>query len=244
MDDKDKKILDDVKKIEEEIKKIEESKDEEVKELEGDVKKIESLNVKIFSVVVIFMIIVLSVYFLLNGFNFSKNNNIYHYGLYTFKYDDKTKLYSLDYEKNYPNGSVIYKVDFSYLPQNLTDIKIYGTFKGLKDNFNMSFQPDMNESNLAHVKVALLDASRKFIGLYKQYPNVYCTNNSLDVSCPNVSVYCDGNNSGLVFYESNNTRIVFKNNCVEFYGSDYDFERMENLFFYYLLGIVKFDRVK
>ncbi len=244
----DNEILNHVKKVEEEVLNEEENKKKDENKNEGEKyeNKVFSLNVKIFSVFVIFMIIVLSVYFLLGSVSFSKSkeDNIFHYGLYTFKYDKDSKLYSLDYQKNYVNSSIIYKIDFSYLPQNLTDIKVYGFFSGLNNNFSMSFQPDMNKSNLAHVNVALLDAARKFIGLYKQYPKVFCTNSSLDPNCPKKSVVCDGNTSALVFYESNNTGIVFKNNCVEFYGSNDDFERMENLFFYYILGIVKFEKVK
>ncbi len=232
----DDEILKDAKEVEEELKKEENT-------VKND-DKVDSLNVKLFSVFVIFMIIVLSVYFLLSSFNFKSNNNennVFHYGIYSFKYDPNTKLYSLDYQKDYVNGSVIYKIDFSYLPQNLTDIKVYGNFYGLKDNFSMSFQPDMNESNLAHVRVAMLDAARKFIGLYKQYPKVYCTDSSLDKDCPVLNVTCDNNYSAIVFYESNDSRIVFKNDCVEFYGNNNDFERMENLFFYYVLGIVKLE---
>ncbi len=237
----DDEILKDAKEVEEELKREENNNSNNNSK---NVKDDSGLNAKLFSVIVVFMIIVLSVYFLLSSFNFnffnSNKDNVFHYGVYTFNYDPKTKLYSLDYQKDYYNGSVIYKVDFSYLPQNLTDIKVYGSFSGLKNNFSMSFQPDMNDSNLAHARVAMLDAARKFIGLYKQYPKVFCTDSSLDSNCPVLNVTCDNNFSALVFYESNDSRIVFKNDCVEFYGNDNDFEKMENLFFYYVLGIVKF----
>ena len=153
------------------------------------------------------------------------------YGLYEF--ERQGPVYVLDYQKDMS----IYTIHFTYLPDEVLDIPVYGTLRGFREPIHLSFDPEMSEQDKAHTQKAFYDISRKLIGIYGHTPRTACTHEHPE--CGDAPIMTCETGSGMVVYPSQEPRIVFEERCATVYASGEDIVRAEHLISYLLLGIIR-----
>jgi len=194
------------------------------------------IDLAMIAIVAAMAIIAVSVVLIVGHYHNSQTavaNDTFQYGNFTF-----IRTGAL-YHTEYQLGNQLSTIDFHYLPQQVLNITSYGMLKPYKSPIYLSIQPDMNGSDNAYLALAVADLSRKLKGIYGQIPEAACTYQDNNF-CTNLSVVtCESNQSAVVFYESNQTGIMFKGQCAEIYGNGENIYRAETKLVYLLLGIIK-----
>ncbi|MFT4309021.1 MAG: hypothetical protein ACMXYL_00870 [Candidatus Woesearchaeota archaeon] len=192
------------------------------------------MDLRLFSIIVIGLVIIVSVSFLIFGVNNIIDDNDYvPYGLYMFK--AQNDIYTLEYQ--WMNN--IYDINFKYHPDNVTDIPINGPWIDLNRTVYIAFDPYMSERSLAYTRAATLDLMQKLTLIFGRNVQIVCTDNTHPDCVDYEPVTCDTHDSAIVFYESETPRIVLKGSCYEIHGFEEDIFRAEHLLVFVMLNIVR-----
>ena len=213
------------------------SEEKNTESISSDDKRKDSVDLKLFAVLVIFIVIAVSVAFLIWGFTPEQNNNnldgTIPYGNYNFL--AQNDLYTLEYQW----AGIVYDINFRYHPNNVTHIPIRGPWEDLDRDVYLSFDPYMSEKSMAYTRGSMLDLVQKLTLLFGRNVQIVCTDNSHPDCAELPVVTCDTHNSAIVFYESEQPRITLKGSCYEIHGFEEDLFKAEHKLVFVMLNIIR-----
>ena len=197
----------------------------------------DSNDLRLFAVIAVLILIVISVSFLIWGFSSGKDDNandgFVPYGVYKFRAHND--LYSLEYQWQ----NTIFDINFRYHPNNVTDIPIRGPWNDLGRDVYIAFDPYMSERSMAYTRAASLDLVQKLSLVFGRNVQIVCTDNTHPDCDGLAEVTCETHDSAIIFYEDDTPRITLKGSCYEIHGFEEDLFRAEHKLVYVMLNIIR-----